>query len=259
MVIDELASNWKESGLEEGDTVLLHSNIKRTLKYYLKQKRKITPEIILESFINVIGSSGTLLLPLFNFDFTKGVPFDIRNTPSQMGVLTEAGRCYPGVIRTGHPIYSFAVIGAKSDLFKDVNNYSGYGKDSPFGLLHDLNGKIAVLNLPDQNSMTYYHYVEEMNNVPYRYHKEFTGSYTDFNGNTEERRYGLFVRDIEKGVLTHVDPMGDLLWRDGLYFGSRYDHGCGLRTISASSLFEYVTNIIISGHANGLLYKIEEK
>ncbi len=259
MVANELTKEWAESGIAQGDIVLIHSDIKRTIRRFMKRGESITPQIILESFLNAVGPSGTLLLPVFNFDFAKGVSFDIRNTPSQMGVLTEIGRLYPGAIRTGHPIYSFAIIGAKAEKFKGVNNFSGYGFDSPFAILRKLDGKIAVLNLEDQNSMTFYHYVEEIESVNYRYHKTFTGEYTDQEGRTEIRPYGLFVRDIEKGVLTRVNPIGELMWENGLYKGDRPDTGCGLRVISAKKMYDFVSNIIKSGRAEGLLYTTEKK
>jgi len=257
MVVEKLVNQWHEAGIREGDVLLIHSSIKRTLQRLIKQGMVISPQIILESFLSAIGPSGTLLLPLFNFDFTEGVPFDIRNTPSHMGSLTNVGRLHPLAIRTGHPIYSFAAIGGCSGKFKGVDNFSGYGNDSPFAMLRDLNGKIAVLDLPDQNSMTFYHHVEEMNNVPYRYHKVFKGEYIDSNGNSETRTYGLFVRNIEKGVLTHVDPTGELMWEAGLYSGYRPGEESGLRVISATKMYDFVSDIIKSGRAKGLLYRIE--
>lgn len=257
MIVKELTKEWVESGVNEGDVLLVHSDLRRIIKRYRKKGKVITPQIIIDSFLSAVGSSGTLILPLFNFDFTKGVSFDICHTPSQMGVLTETGRLYPGAVRTGHPIYSFAVIGAKAEKFKKVNNFSGYGADSPFAILRELDGKIAVLDLPDQNSMTFYHYVEEMHKVPYRYMKTFTGKYTDEEGKTEIRTYGLFVRDTEKKVLTYVNPTGELLWENGLYTGFKPYEGSGLRTISSRRMYDFVSNIIKSGKARGLLYIIE--
>lgn len=181
-MIETLQQRWIKSGLAEGDTVLIHSNIKRTLVEYRRSKISLSPQDILESFLDVIGPKGTLLLPLFNFDFAKGIPFDISNSESQMGVLTEAGRKFSGAIRTGHAIYSFAVIGYKSSDFVGIDNVSGYAEDSPFGLLKRLNGKIASLDLEDQNSMTFYHHVEEVKRVDYRYFKSFYGDYTDISG-----------------------------------------------------------------------------
>lgn len=257
-MIQTLAKEWMQAGVKEGDTLLIHSNIKRTFKRYLKMGFKLTPQDILDSFMVAVGPSGTLLLPLFNFDFTKGIAFDIRNSPSHMGALTEAGRHHPLAVRTGHPIYSFVAIGGQAAQFKSIDNFSGYGEDSPFATLKKMDGKIAVLDLPDQNSMTFYHHVEEMNQVDYRYHKTFTADYTNNQGETITKTYGLFVRHIEKSVLTHVDPAGEMMWESGLYSGDRPKQACGLRVISAQKMYDFVTDIITSGKALNHLYKIEE-
>lgn len=257
-VVERLAADWRSAGVQTGDVVLLHSSISRTLRRVREFGLATpSPDVILDSFLAAVGEDGTLLLPLFNFDFTKGVPFDIRSTPSQMGALTEVGRLRAGAVRSGHPIYSFAILGRKAGQFRGLTNVSGYGADSPFGELHRMGGKIAVLDLPDQNSQTFYHYVEESLTVPYRYRKSFTAPYTGEDGLESTRTFELFVRDVEKGVLTHVDPMGELLWERGLYHGDRPKQGAGLRTISAPAMFEMTADVIADGRAKGLLYDIQ--
>lgn len=218
----------------------------------------ITPEDILDSFLDVIGSEGTLLLPSFNFDFAHGLPFDIRNSVSQMGALSEAARQYSGAVRTGHPIYSFVVIGNKTSEFEAINNISGYANDSPFGVLRKLNGKIGSLDLDDQNSMTYYHHIEEIKRVDYRYFKSFYGEYTDFSGKTNNKKYELYVRDLERGVVTDVNHAGELLWRAGLYKGFRPKQGPGLRLINSQDMYNFIGKIIDNGNALGTLYRLEE-
>ena len=240
------------AAIVEGGVLLLHSSLSRTLK-----KNEASPKDVISYLLERLGPDGTLLLPLFNFDFTKGIPFDIRTTPSQMGALAEEGRQWPGVVRTGHPIYGFAAIGAKAERFDGVNNRSGYGKDSPFSMLRDMNGQIAVIDLPDQNSMTFYHHVEEMLKVPYRYHKEFTAPYTDQQGATTSETYSIFVRDIENGVSTSVDRMGERLWSKGLYTGERQGSGHGMRTIMARALFDEVASVIQADQAEEFLYATE--
>lgn len=257
MLLDILSEQWKQAGLQQGDTVLLHSNCVRTVKIFMKKGYVVDPNLLLDSFLRALGPSGTLLLPLFNFDFTTGVPFDIRNTPSHMGAITEAGRLHSSAVRTGHPIYSFAAIGHRAEEFRDVNNFSGYGINSPFGILREMDGKIAVLDLPDQNSMTFYHHIEEMNDVNYRYHKTFSGKYTDGLGKSEYRTYGLFVRKIEEGVLTDVYSAEKLMWQNGLYEGFKPNDGSGLRLTSARKMFDFISTIIESGNAKGTLYRIE--
>lgn len=254
-----LADEWHGAGVHEGDVLLIHSSLRRTFSRLKEMGCEVSPEIVLDSFLEAIGPRGTLLLPLFNFDFTKGVQFDVRSTPSQMGALTEAARRRPGMVRTGHPIYSLAVLGDRRESFEGVENFSGYGADSPFGILHRLGGKIAVLDLPDQNSITFYHYVEENRDVSYRYHKTFTGEYVGWSGKVEIKTFGLFVRDLEQGVLTHVDPMGEILWSKGLYSGSRPNEGYGLRVIDSRALFDTVAEVIDAGRAHGLLYRITAK
>jgi aminoglycoside 3-N-acetyltransferase len=213
----------------------------------------------LESFIEAAGVEGTLLFPLFNFDFCKGEAFHIDQTPSQMGMLTEAARKHPEAVRTGHPVYSFAVIGRKASMFKHLCNASAYGADSSFQILRELNGKIGVLNLPGQHSMTFYHHVEEMHRVPYRYEKWFEGDYTGWDGIPARKRFSIYVRDLVRGVETHVEPTDDLLWAKGFYHGCRYNQGHGFRTVLANDVYAEASRIIETGQAEGMLYRIQKK
>jgi aminoglycoside 3-N-acetyltransferase len=256
-MINTLQNRWRLAGLNEGDTVLIHSNIKRTLFEYRRNGLEVTPKNILDSFIDVIGTKGTLLLPLFNFDFTRGVPFDIRFTESKMGTLTEIARKHNEAVRTGHPVYSFAVIGYQAPRFCELDNRSGYSEESPFGLLKNLGGKIACLDLDDQNSMTFYHHVEEVKRVDYRHFKSFTGNYTNMAGETKSKTYDLYVRNLDQGVVTDVNPAGELMWKAGVYRGFRPNDGPGLRTVLAKDMFSFVQDIIDSGNALGTLYSIK--
>lgn len=248
---------WHEAGVSEGDTLLLHSSIQRLMRTMKREFRGLTVADVYESFRLAVGPKGTLVFPLFNFDFSRGSPFDIRLTPSHMGVLTEFARSQPQAVRTGHPVYSFSVTGHLVDNFRDVDNFSAYSKDSPFAILRELDGKIGVLDLDDQDSMTFYHHVEEMYGVDHRYHKTFMAPYTDAQGTTQDRTYGIFVRDLARGVKTHVNPAGESLWEKGLYQGKRPGQGHGLRTIRARTMFDEVWSIIASGQAQGMLFELE--
>ena len=251
--ITPLVEDWRAAGISEGDMVLVHSSTRRTLK------RGYSPEQIRDSFLEAVGPKGTVLFPLFNFNFCKGDAFDMRSSKSRMGALTEAARQHPEAVRTGHPAYSFAVLGAEAEAFRKVYNSSGYGTDSPFAMLHRRGGKIAVLDLMGQNSMTFYHYVEEMHRVFYRYHKVFTCPFTDWDGVTGERHFSIYVRDLERGVLTDVNPMDERLWDQGLYSGCRPGEGHGLRVIEARKMFDPVAQAITSGEVEGVLFSYEQK
>ncbi|HEV3093354.1 MAG TPA: AAC(3) family N-acetyltransferase [Solirubrobacteraceae bacterium] len=170
---------------------------------------------VIAALERTIGVAGTLIMPTFNFGFCSGETFDVRSTPSQMGVLTELVRTDPRARRVRHPIYSFAVLGALAEEAARLRNFSSYGADSLFAKLVEWDAKIMVIGLSYNNSMTFFHYVEEMEGCKYRYMKSFTAPYVDELGNGSERTYTMFVRDLERGVVTAVDPMGELLEREG--------------------------------------------
>ncbi|MGU9962199.1 MAG: AAC(3) family N-acetyltransferase [Candidatus Puniceispirillales bacterium WSBS_2018_MAG_OTU23] len=257
--INWLKNRWIESGVMSGDVLLLHSNIMRTLILLKREGFRPSVDLVLESFLETIGKQGTLVLPLFNFDFTTGVTFDVRSTKSHMGALTEAARKHKDSVRTGHPIYSFCVIGAQSSEFEGIDNYSGYGSDSPFAKVLTLDGKIAVLDIEENGSMTFHHHVEEMKSVPYRYAKDFTGEYVDADGNSSQKTYSIYVRDSDSKVETSVNPMGERLWKKNIYKGFKPNYEAGLRVGNAREIFEYVSDVIDCGEAEGNLFIYGEK
>jgi aminoglycoside 3-N-acetyltransferase len=256
-IIDDLSVRWQKSGLKNGDTFLLHSNIKRLLLEFKRKKIDINTDLIIDSFLNVIGSTGTIIVPLFNFDFIKTNYFSNNNTVSQMGILTECFRVKYSNYRTSHPVYSFGVYGEKQQLFSEIDNYSAYSEESPFGILKNLNAKIAILDLEDQNSMTFYHHIEEVNNVSWRYFKKFKGICENKNGKRINKEYSIYVRKIELNIQTNVNPAGDLLWKNNIYHGCKPFIGTGLRVIEMKPMFQFITNIIKKNEAKGILYKIE--
>jgi aminoglycoside 3-N-acetyltransferase len=249
---------WGNSGLLLGDTVLVHSSMKRVFRYLITKGYEANPALVIDSLLDVIGPEGTILFPLFNFDFPISQYFSMISTPSQMGTVTEYARLNYEGARTGHPIYSFYVLGHNAKEFLGIDNKSGYGSDSPFAKVIELNGKIASVDLVDQNSMTMYHFVEESKRVDYRYFKEFNGTYEDSLGVKSERTYSLYVRNIERGVVTNVNRMGEILWKENLYQGNRPGIGNGMRTILAKRFYERTAQEIEAGRALETLYSINK-
>ena len=110
------------------------------------------------------------------------LPWDIRTTPSQTGIISEFVRKDPRSFSVFHPIYSFSIIGKHAkELVK--HRYKGsYSKDSIFHKLRILDAKILQIDRVYKGT-TMFHYVEEMLGVDYRYFKNFTGIVTDENEN----------------------------------------------------------------------------
>lgn len=253
-----LADDWQKSGLEKGDMVLIHSALSKFIKRLKDKNISLTPDDILDSFLLAVGEDGTLLFPTFNFDFTKGKVFDIRNTISETGALTEAARLRKDSVRTGHPLFSFTAIGKRTDLFRGIYNFSAFGKDSPFGILHRHKGKVAVLDIGGEYCSTFYHYIEESENAPNRYHKIFRGYYIDHDGVITVREFNLYARNLEMKVITDVKPMEDLIWSKGLFKGDPPGEGTCLHVIDADTFYDVTAAEIRRGNALNMLFRIGE-
>jgi aminoglycoside 3-N-acetyltransferase len=247
-----------KGGLQKGDKVLLHSNLKYLIKSLLNKKIIFSIDNIVDSILEFLGPKGLLVVPTFNFDFCDGKLFSFLDTKSKMGILSETLRNKKKLNRTWHPVYSFSIHGNIPVNELKKNNYSAFGNDSIFHWLHVNNGKIAIIDLPDQNSMTFYHYVEEMMSVDWRFFKSFYGIYEDLNRNKNNITATIFVRKIEEGVVTDVNNMEKLLWAKNFYKGHNLNSSKGLRTILVNDIFLATKEVIIKKKALGMLYRKEK-
>ncbi len=249
LTFDDLTGEFRALGVEQGDTLLVHSSYKSFGGV------EGGPQTVIDTLLDVLGEEGTLIMPTFNFDFCKGKPWDVRSTPSHMGILTELVRQDPRSKRVFHPIYSFAILGKHADFLTRERYKSSYGANSVFAKLRQLDGKIMVIGLRYNDSMTFFHHVEEMEGVDYRYMKEFTGLVTDEDGNTYEDTFTMLVRDIERGVHTMVDPMGALMEEAGM-ITVRQIGAAKVSLMKANEVYEFTAREM--RRDPHLLYKISE-
>ncbi|MBT3336637.1 MAG: AAC(3) family N-acetyltransferase [Anaerolineae bacterium] len=245
----QLVDNFRAIGVDSGDTLLVHSSYKSFGGV------DGGPQTVIDALLDVLGADGTLVMPTFNFDFCKGADWDVRETPSQMGFMTNLVRQDARATRVFHPIYSFAVIGKHAQAFGALRDKSSYGANSAFAKLRELDGKIMVVGLSYNDSMTFFHHVEEMEGVDYRYLKDFTGNITDWEGNTSVDTYQMLVRDLDMGVQTMVDPMGYRLEEEGI-IKSRMIGEADVKLMKANEVYDFT--VIEMKRAPFLLYQIEE-
>jgi len=252
LTFEKLVEGFRGLGLAKGDTLLVHSSYKSLGEVDGGPQTVIRA---LEAALDTDGE-GTLIMPTFNFDFNKGVPWDVRTTPSKMGVLTELVRKDPRAKRVFHPFYSFAILGKHAGMLGGLRYKSSYERNSVFGKLRDLDGKIMVIGLSYNDSMTFFHHIEQMEGVDYRFLKQFTGEVTDENGNTYTDTFEMLVRDIDKGVMTMVDPMGALLEEAGIIKSAKIGEA-EVKLMKANEVYEFTAREM--KRDPHLLYSIKEE
>lgn len=246
---NDLVVGFKKTGLTAGDVVLVHSSYKSLGPV------DGGPQAVVDALLEALTPTGTLIIPTFNFNFNKGEPWDVRTTPSHMGALTEIVRMNPESRRVFHPFYSFAILGQLKDELTKVRYRDSYGPDSIFMQLRKLDAKIMVIGLSYTHSMTFFHHIEQMEGVDYRFIKAFTGLVTDETGKTYEDTFTMLVRDVDRGVQTEVDPMGEVLEKRGVV--TIYKIGdADVKIMKANEVYRVTAEEMKK--KPGLMYRIEK-
>jgi aminoglycoside 3-N-acetyltransferase len=217
-------------GIRDGDFVLVHSRVGTAP----------LAEVLacLNALVASVEPSGTLAIPTFNFGFCRGVAYDYRKTPSEMGLLTELARRDRRAKRIHHPVYGFALFGKDAQVLAEtIHNNSAFGDDSIFAELRRRNGKILLIDLKIHETFTFFHHIEEMVGCDYRFHKTFTAPVIDDTGNAATQSYQVFVRNLDMGVTTNVAPMEERLESLGLVRHGKLGRW-SLQLLEAGPVFE---------------------
>ncbi|MBO4633284.1 MAG: AAC(3) family N-acetyltransferase [Lentisphaeria bacterium] len=134
--------------------------------------------------MKTIGPEGTLLMPAFTFNLYEGKdfgqPFDVRNSPSSCGILTEVFRKMPGICRSCDPCHSYSAWGRRAaELVQNHHKVPTVSRFSPLGLLEAADG--WCLTISAANAVTFMHVVESSFGAPClgRRTEEFPGILSD--------------------------------------------------------------------------------
>ncbi len=255
-MIEDFRNGLSALGITKGDTIYIGSDI-TTLMVTARKKEGIVEKKAQDAFINslidelqnAIGKEGTLLFPVFTWDFCKGSLFDVKKTQGSVGVLNNwVLNNRSDFQRTSHPIYSFMVWGRDTNLLVSMDNQEAWGEDSPFEYMNANHVKLVLINVPLQRAFTFMHYVEQKVEVPYRYHKYFIGRYTDKNGCTTNRCYSMYVRDMS---IDSKENMTDAFMEDcGVMKGIQTDY-FSLKSLDLSDVYIVVKNdLLFNGGKN---------
>src|SRR5229473_1182565 len=107
--------------------LMVHSSVN-----HMKPMYTSTPLDLARMLIDFCGPDRTLVMPAFCFDEaafgeaagTEAQParFDLRRTPSRMGLVTELFRRTKGVVQSRHPVYRVAALGPLAEALTQVHH-----------------------------------------------------------------------------------------------------------------------------------------
>ncbi len=169
---EEIITKLKDLGLKNGDTILVHSSLKRF--GYVEGGT----DTVIDALLATVLPDGNVIVPTLTGSekLNKGNPpvFDPRNTPCWTGIIPETFRKREESVRSLHPTHSVAVIGKDAKYLTECHHYcqTPCGVNSPYDKLVKMDGYVLLLGV-DLESTTLFHYVEELVESDYHLQKEW--------------------------------------------------------------------------------------
>jgi aminoglycoside 3-N-acetyltransferase len=157
-----LVSALRRAGIHEGDTVLLHSAFEPQHGF------KGSTDDLIDAFLAAVGPSGNLAMVSMPYHsstleyLAKGKVFDLRRTPSAMGLISECFRRRPGSKRSLHPTHPVIASGPRAEWLVAGHQdcLCPCGPGTPFDKLLSLGAKAVFLNRP-LAYLTFFHFLED--------------------------------------------------------------------------------------------------
>jgi aminoglycoside 3-N-acetyltransferase len=231
--VSDIIRALNDVGIEQGDTIFVHSDVSIFGKIQILERRNFLEKII-KAFKQVIGSDGTLILPTFSYSFCENEVYDMNNSRSKVGALTEYFRKLPDVKRTINPIFSVGVYGKQKEKYMGSSK-DCFDDDSIFGELLKNKAKVVFFGAPFQ-SCTFMIHIEQKFKVPYRFIKKFKGIIK-----TEEKEYRdeytYYVRYLDRDITKDFSKFESCLVNNGTMKKVKLGNG-SIMAVKADSLFK---------------------
>lgn len=236
-------------GLQPGQNVLLSADLTRVAWTHRRLGSSRVPALLLDAFLEHIGPQGTLVIPAFNHDLRSGSTYDPRHTKPITGALSVAALDHPAFARTQHPMHSFAVAGRLRSRFLSLADQSSFSSASPFALFREEAFMVVGIDLDLDHAFSYFHHVEELEQVPYRKWRGYRIHYVQ-NKSVSTRAFKLYAK--RWGYANRLAPLKPLLEEAGALHNTNVD-GCRMLRVDARASHTVIERDIRSNRARSIV------
>ncbi|MCF2909710.1 AAC(3) family N-acetyltransferase [Pseudoalteromonas sp. DL2-H2.2] len=186
---EQITGVLEQLELHKSNSVFIHSSL-FTLGKIESVKVAYLPNVLLSCFQNVLGKSGGVFMPSFNYDFPKVRNADLNTQRSVLGFWPEWFRTQPNVVRSGHPMFSICGLGPDADAICKPSKpeFFAFGPDSTFSRLIEQDCTLVLQGI-GLRVATVIVQIEHMLGLKYRFNKPFKGTVTLTNGKIYEGEY----------------------------------------------------------------------
>jgi aminoglycoside 3-N-acetyltransferase len=179
--LTSLKRDFEALGVKQGAIIMMHSSLSK-IGWTVGG-----PVSVIRALMQTLTPEGTLVMPTFSSGnsepskwenppvpkswwdtIRKEMPaFEPKITPTRgMGTIVETFRMWPTVLRSNHPISSFAAWGKNAKYITENHELTGdLGEGSPISRLYELDGQVLLIGV-DHESNSSIHLAEYRSDFP---------------------------------------------------------------------------------------------
>jgi len=166
--ITSLKNDFEALGVNPGAIIIMHSSLSK-IGWTVGG-----PVSVIRALMQILTPEGTLVMPTMSGDnsepskweyppvpeswwdtIRKEMPaFEPKITPTRgMGTIVDTFRNWPNVLRSNHPVSSFAAWGKHAKFITENHELIGeLGEGSPISRLYELNGQILLVGVSHESN-----------------------------------------------------------------------------------------------------------
>ena len=155
-----ISASLRAAGVKKGSILTVHSSLS-DFGY-----TKGGPQVVIDCLLKAVGPKGTLVMPTHSNSVLGTMPYDMKNSRSNTGIITEYFRKMPGVLRSNHATHSVVALGpAAAEIISTTTpDQAPLAREGFWGKLCDMDG--YVLMMCKITSATIFHVGETWNHLP---------------------------------------------------------------------------------------------
>jgi aminoglycoside N3'-acetyltransferase len=201
---------------EDDVPVVVYSAIWPFLRLIDDEQPKALPQRLLDLLISMTQPHRDLLMPTFGAGYDAEGSFDLENSPSSTGVLTELFRGLSGSKRSMSAYFSFNVLGPTQNEWITLKPKYAWGDGSLYDWMEQRNVHFLMLGNHPTNC-SYLHRIEWLcrEQVPYRFNKCFKGRLISGHDHISMEE-NLFVRRYDPTVINDFTVLEPHLTTNGM-------------------------------------------
>lgn len=182
-----------------------------------------------------------IVIPTYSYSYTKKEIYDIKNTPSTIGVINEHLRQQHNDKRTIDANFSYVTLNQKnySPHHFTPHDYETFGPSSLIKELYNKDAYVGNIGGVFRHT-TEIHHLEKCLSIPYRFDKVFSGQILFYDNSIHKQNITYFCRDLSYHLVPDFKKLEHDLLNDNLFEYIYLDDLFYIQVVRLQQLHAYI-------------------